>query len=203
MYKVTGYQLAFAGLAIFFAGAAALAEDPVLVRATIQRTEDDNYVVKSRSGRELRLKLAANAAVAVSVNTALWDIKEGSYVGVVGMPQPDGSHRAIEVHIFHETLRGLAEGHRSWDLQPQATMTYGTAWQLASTEDGHSVTLYYMDGEKWIVIPVGTPTFTYLPGRVAELEPGATIFVASAAMRPDGPLEAHYVMVGRHDAPAQ
>jgi hypothetical protein len=149
------------------------------------------------------LKLAANAAVAARVSTALWEIKEGTYLGVAGLPQPDGSQRAIDVRIFHETLRGTAEGHRPSDVAARATMTFGTAWHMVRTADAQSATLYYMGGERRIVIPSATPTFTYLPGNVAALEPGAEIFVPAAMWRPDGILEAQYVMLERHDAPPQ
>ena len=36
---------------------------------------------------------------------SLADIKQGSYVGVAGMPQADGSQKALEVHIFPESMR--------------------------------------------------------------------------------------------------
>ena len=40
------------------------------------------------------------------------DIKQGSYIGVSGLPQPDGSQKALEIHIFPEAMRGVGEGHR-------------------------------------------------------------------------------------------
>jgi len=32
-------------------------------------------------------------------------------VGITGMPRPDGSQTALEVHIFPESMRGTGEGH--------------------------------------------------------------------------------------------
>src|SRR5690349_22034498 len=98
---------------------------PVRVRGTIEKVEGDTYVVKARDGAELKLKLAPNAAVVALVQATPADIKQGSYIGVAGMPQSDGSQKALEVHIFPESMRGVGDGHRGWDLQPSSTMTNG------------------------------------------------------------------------------
>ena len=42
------------------------------------------------------------------------DIKEGTFLGSAAMPQPDGSQKALEVHIFPEQMRGTGEGHRPY-----------------------------------------------------------------------------------------
>ena len=57
-------------------------------------------------------------------------IKDNSFIGVTGMPQPDGSQKAVEIHIFPEPMRGTGEGHRPWDLQPGSTMTNATVAQM-------------------------------------------------------------------------
>ena len=192
-----------AGLGLLVAGTAAAAQDMVRVRGVIERIDGTVYVVKARDGSSLRLTLAPSGGVAASVKSALSDIKPGSFIGVAALPLPDGSQRALEVHIFHESLRGSGEGHRPWDLQPKSTMTNATVERIAATSDGRSLTLKYKDGEKRIVVPSGTVVVSYLPGSVSELKPGATIFVAAAARQPDGTLQAQRVMVGRDIAPPQ
>src|SRR5215468_2083191 len=176
-------------------------EAPVRVRGTIEKVEGDTYVVKARDGSELKLKLAANAAVVALVPATAADIKQGSYIGVAGMPQADGSQKALEVHIFPEAMRGVGDGHRGWDLQPSSTMTNGNVETAASAGDGQSLTLKYKDGEKKVSIPSGTPIVLYVPGEVAELKPGAKIFVSAANKQPDGTLQAARVNVGRGAAP--
>ena len=37
------------------------------------------------------------------------EIKQGSYIGVSAMPEPDGTQKALAVHIFPEAQRGAAE----------------------------------------------------------------------------------------------
>ena len=68
------------------------------------------YVLKLRDGTEAKVSLAENALVVAIVKASLSDIKQGSFVGSTGMPQADGSQKAIEVHIFPETMRGTGEG---------------------------------------------------------------------------------------------
>ena len=41
----------------------------------------------------------------------LADVKQGTFVGITAMPQPDGSQKAVEIHIFPEPMRGTGEGH--------------------------------------------------------------------------------------------
>jgi hypothetical protein len=183
-------------------GAAALAQEaPVRVRGTIDRVEGDVFIVKARGGGELRLKLKENAMIVALIKASLADIKQGSYVGVSGMPQPDGSQKALEVHIFPESMRGVGDGHRGWDLQASSTMTNGNVEQTVASADGQVLMLKYKDGEKKIVVPSDIPIVSYVPGEKGELAPGASIFVAAAVKQPDGTLEAPRVNVGRGVAP--
>jgi hypothetical protein len=182
---------------------AALAQETVRIRGSIQRIEGSTYIVKARAGDLLQLSLAPNAGVAASMKAQIGDIANGAYIGVAALPQPDGSLRALEVHIFHESMRGTAEGHRPWDLLPQSTMTNATVESVVSAVDGHVVTLKYKDGEQRISIQPGTTVVTYLPGSVSELRPGAAIFVPAATRLGDGTLLAQRIMVGRDIAPPQ
>ncbi len=45
------------------------------------------------------------------VRASLGEIKDSTFVGISGLPQPDGSQRALEIHIFPESMRGTGEGH--------------------------------------------------------------------------------------------
>jgi hypothetical protein len=188
--------------ALLLTPAMALAQDPsVRVRGTIDRVEGDAYIVKARAGGELKVTLAEKAMVVALIKASLADIKQGSYVGVTGMPQTDGNQKALEVHIFPEAMRGTGEGHRGWDLQASSTMTNGNVEQTAAGIDGQSITIKYKDGEKKFTVPAETPIVIYVPGDKSELKPGANIFIAAAVKQPDGSLQAPRVNVGRGIAP--
>jgi hypothetical protein len=192
------------GVVLALAGGAAAAQEVVRVRGTIERVDGEVYVIKARDGSVLRLKLAPNAGVAASVKSAMADIKPGSFIGVAALPQADGTLRALEAHIFHESMRGTGEGHRPWDLLPKSTMTNATVHDVVKAVDGHSVTLKYKEGEQRIVVmPTRTVIVTYLPGSASELKAGAVIFVPAASRQADGTLQAQRIMVGRDIAPPQ
>jgi hypothetical protein len=179
----------------------ALAQERVRVRGTIDRVEGDTYVVKARNGDELKVKLAEKAGVSAVIEAKLADIKPGTYVGIAGMPQADGSQRALEVLLFPEAMRGVGDGHYGWDLQASSTMTNGNVEQSAVSTDGQVLTIKYKDGEKKIVVPPGIPIVAFAAGDKEELKPGAKIFIAAAIKQPDGTLQAPRVAVGRGIAP--
>jgi len=187
------------GLAILalLVGSSAWAQAPVRIRGTIEKFDGNNLTVKSRDGAELKVALAANALVVAIVKASMADVKQGTFVGVTGMPQADGSQRAIEVHIFPESMRGTGEGHYPWDLRPGSTMTNANVEQMVTGVDGQTLSVKYKDGEKKLIVPPDATIVTYTPGDKNELKPGTKIFIAAAKKLPDGTLEAPRVNYGR------
>jgi hypothetical protein len=194
--RTTRQALGVAGFALVLA-ASAWAQDTVRVRGAIERVDGNTIVVKSRDGAELKVVLANNALVVAIVKASMADIKQGSFVGVTGMPQADGSQRAIEVHIFPEAMRGTGEGHYPWDLRPGSTMTNANVEQMVTGVDGQTLSVKYKDGEKKLIVPPDATIVTYMPGDKSELKPGTKIFIAAAKKQPDGTLEAPRVNYGR------
>jgi uncharacterized protein DUF5666 len=184
-------------LAVAIIAIASAQEQIVRVRGTIDGIDGQTMSVTARDGMKLTIKIADNATVAGVVKASMSDIKPGSYVGIAGMPQEDGSQRALEVLIFPEAMRGTAEGFRPWDLRPNSTMTNATVAEVLAKADAQTMTLKYKDGEKTIVVPLGVPIVAYVPGDRSELKAGAKIFIAGAAKQPDGSLVAARIGVGR------
>jgi hypothetical protein len=189
--------IAALALAVAIIAIASAQEPTVRVRGTIDGIDGQTMSVTARDGTKLTIKIADNAAVAGVVKASMSDIKPGSYVGVAGMPQEDGSQRALEVLIFPEAMRGTAEGFRPWDLRPSSTMTNATVAEVTAKADAQTMTLQYKDGEKTIVVPPGVPVVAFVPGDKSELKAGAKIFIAAAAKQPDGSLIAARIGVGR------
>jgi len=178
-------------------GSVAYAQDTVRVRGTIDRVEGPIYVVKSRDGAELKVALAENGIVVAIVKASLSDIKPGLFVGSTAMPQPNGSQKAIEVHIFPEAMRGTGEGHYPWDLQANSTMTNANVEETVAGVDGQTLTLKYKTGEKKIVVTPQTAIVTYSPGDKNDLQPGTKIFIAAAKKQADGTLQAARINYGK------
>ena len=110
MSRTIQRTLVAASLALICAAFSASAQETVRIRGTIERIEGPVYVVKNRDGAELKLTVTENPLfVAISPST-IADIKQGMFVGSAGTMQPDGIQKAIEVHIFPESMRGTGEG---------------------------------------------------------------------------------------------
>jgi hypothetical protein len=178
---------------------AAWAQQPpaVRIRGTIEAVDGPLLSIKSREGTEMKVRLTDNVAVFGVANIAMSEIKPGSYIGVSAMPEPDGTQKALAVHIFPENQRGVAEGFRPWDLRPNSTMTNATVAETVKGTDGQNILVKYKDGEKKVVVPPGTPIVTFLVGDKSELKPGAKIIIFGAVKKDDGTLEANRVNVGR------
>jgi len=201
MQQVIWRALCLAALTLFafgsVLGSVAYAQDTVRVRGTIDRVEGPIYVVKSRDGAELKVALAENGIVVAIVKASLSDIKPGLFVGSTAMPQPNGSQKAIEVHIFPEAMRGTGEGHYPWDLQANSTMTNANVEETVAGVDGQTLTLKYKTGEKKIVVTPQTAIVTYSPGDKNDLQPGTKIFIAAAKKQADGTLQAARINYGK------
>jgi len=131
------------------------------------------------------------------VKASMADIKENTFLGSAAMPQPDGTQKALEVHIFPEAMRGTGEGHRPFNI-PGSTMTNGTAAGATVTGvDGAAIKVKYKDGEKLIVVPPNVPIVRYEIGSPADLKTGAAFTVTAATKKPDGTLESARINVGR------
>ena len=169
----------------------------VRIRGTIEAVDGALLTVKSREGSEMKVRVTDNVAVFGVAKAAMSEIKPGSYIGVSAMPEPDGTQKALAVHIFPETQRGAAEGFRPWDLRPNSTMTNATVAETVAGTDGQNILVKYKDGEKKVVVPPDTPIVTFVAGDKSELKPGAKIIIFSATRKVDGTLEAARVNVGR------
>jgi len=198
MSKLLSLKSGLAVLALSLVSTLALAQQPstVRIRGTIEAVDGPMLTIKTREGNDTKVKMTDDVAVFAVVKTSLSEIKEGSYIGVTGMPEPDGTQKAIAVHIFPENQRGAAEGFRPWDRQPNSTMTNATVAQTVKGTDGQNILVRYKDGEKKVVVPPETPVVTFVASDKSEVKPGAHIIIFGATKK-DDMLEANRVNVGR------
>lgn len=165
------------------------------LRGQIDSVNQDTMRLTTRTGEKLNLKLASDLHVTEVVPTEVSAIKPGAFIGTTAVPQPDGTLKALEVHVFPESMRGAGEGHRPWDLAPQSTMTNGTVGDV-KVADGRTLTLAYKGGEQRIYVPPGAPVVTFEPGSRDMLRPGAHVFV-TAEEAADESLTATRIGVGK------
>jgi hypothetical protein len=204
MIKITRRTLGASALALLGAAVLVAVQQPsqaqqpqtVRVRATIDNVSGQTLAAKARDGAMMKIQLAANAPVNQVVKASLSDIKQGDYIAVTAMPQPDGSQKAVAILIFPEALRGTGEGHRPWDLQPNSTMTNATVASQVTSVDGTTLNVTYKDGQQKVVVPPSAEIVAYKKASAADLKPGQKIFIAAAKKLPDGTLEAPNVAFG-------
>jgi carboxymethylenebutenolidase len=187
--------LAFFNTNLLTVSPAAMALSTVRLRGTLQAVTPGSVTLKTRGGEVVVLALPASLVVSEVYPIALADIQAGSFVGVGGMSQADGSQRAIAVTVFPESARGAGEGYRPFDLVPQSTMTNATVADLATAPDGRKLHLKYKDGEQTVIVPPGTPIVTFRPADRSLLVAGAS--VSLTAQMVEGQPTAQRINAGR------
>jgi hypothetical protein len=167
------------------------------LRGVIERVSPDreSFDVKTRDGQERTLRLPADAKVARVAAASLADVKPGAYVGVAAVPGDGDALKALEVHIFPESMRGVGNGFRPFDLAPNSTMTNGAVNVRVDAVDGSQIVVAYNGGQKSIVIDKSTPIVSIEPGGLGDLMVGAAI-VARGGAGPGGDYEANRIVVG-------
>jgi hypothetical protein len=183
--------------ALFAVPALAQAPQTVRLRGVIEKVDGNTVMAKSDKGDELKINLADKMLVVDVVKASLADIKAGDFIGSGAMPQPGGSQKAIEVHIFAESMRGTGEGFRQWDGAPNSTMTNGTVGTAVTGVDGPVITVKYKDGEKNIIVTPDVPIVRFEIGQMSALKPGAAFTVVAAVKKPDGSFDINRINVGR------
>ena len=200
MTMLTRRRVGASAFAALFASSFAGAQAPqtMRVRGTIEKVDGQMLTVKLRDGNTLTIKPADNARVTAMIKASLADIKVGDFVGVTAMPQPDGSQKAIGLHIFMAAQRGVVPTRfLPWDREPGSTMTNADVASSVAGVDGQIMMVKYSDGEKKVIVPPNTPVVRFAPGDTGDLKPGAQIFVIAGQKMPDGAITAPAVNVGR------
>jgi hypothetical protein len=201
--NMTRRALGAAVIALSLAATAALAQQPGRIRGQIEKADGTMLVLKTRDGAMLNVKVADDARVAALVKATLADIKTDSFIGVAGMPQPDGSIQAFSIHIFLPAQRGVvADRHFDWDARPGSTMTNAYVADLVTAKDGETLTVKYKDGEKKIVVTPQTVITAVAPGKKEELVAGTPIIIMASEKQADSSVLAKTLYVGRAGPPA-
>ncbi len=189
--------LAGVAIAATFAVSPVSAQQTQRLSGTIEKVDGSTLTVKPKDGAAQTVMLADKALIVGVTKASLADIKAGSYIGSGAVPQPDGTQKAVEVHIFAESQRGTGDGHRDgWPGAPNGTMTNGEAGNPVTGVDGLTLMVKYKGGEKKLLVTPSTPIVQYQVSDNAALKPGAAISINAATKKPDGTFETNRINVG-------
>jgi|UPI000489AAAA hypothetical protein len=181
------------------ATAAAADSPPVHLRGAIQSASGQSFSMSGGSA-PVTVKITNETKIASLETAQLDDITPGLFVGTAAIPQPDGTLKALEVHIFPEAMRGTGEGYRPFPQVAGGSMTNATisnivGTQGAVTDSGLTLTLTYKDGKQTVVVPKGTPVVLLGRGDASMLKQGAKVSV-TGSKDASGTLTATRILVG-------
>jgi len=191
--RILSIPLAAAAMVLVGGLLSALALAQSHIRGTLTEVKDRTIGVENLKGETVSIKLASDAGLFQVTKADMSAIQTGKFVGVTSFEQ-DGKRVAREVHVFDESLRGLAEGHYPWDLdaKPNA-MTNANIAKVDNVGTDRVLKLNYKNGEQTITVPDGTEVVGFVKAPTAgELAVGRKVFVV---MKKDSP-EAAVVVVG-------
>jgi hypothetical protein len=206
------------------AATASPTSNDTIVRGTLKDVSDSIVTLTTPTG-DIRVALMAPVKVYTRAPADLARVSDHVFIGVTSVPQPDGSQRATEIHVFPEELRGLGEGSRPMAAPSggsggtmtngsasmtngsasmtngSATMTNGAASVKNGTAGGagRTMTVAYNGGSQTIVVPADVPV-TEIVATSAKLAPGTSV-VIPATKRSDGTLTTSRVMLANARAP--
>jgi hypothetical protein len=201
--NMTRRALGAAAIALSLAATAAFAQQPGRIRGQIEKADGAMLALKTRDGAMMNVKVADDARVAALVKASLADIKADSFIGIAGIPEPDGSIKAYSIHIFLPAQRGVVpDRHGPWDGRPNSTMTNGYVESMVAATDGETLMVKHKDGEKKIIVTKDTVITAVAPGKKEELQAGTPIIIMASEKQTDGSVLAKVLYVGRAGPPA-
>jgi hypothetical protein len=201
--NMTRCALGAAAIALSLAATTTFAQQPGRIRGQIEKADGAMLVLKTRDGATLNVKVADDARVAALVKATLADIKTDSFIGIAGIPQPDGSIEAFSIHIFLPAQRGVVpDRHGPWDARPNSTMTNGYVENVVASKDGETLMVKYKDGEKKVIVTKDTVIAAVAPGKKEELVAGTPIIIMASEKQADSSVLAKTLYVGRAGPPA-
>lgn len=109
--------------------------EPENIRGVISKVEGSSIIVKTGTGKTVRLALPDELTIIALTKASFTDVDYGTYVGSVAVRLDEYSpivrdslswlHKGFELRIVDDELRGIALGHKAWDLTPDSIIAHG------------------------------------------------------------------------------
>jgi hypothetical protein len=184
----------------------------VRVDGTVVSATATSIVVATASGSKT-VALAPKMRFFGLTNSSLDKVTQGSFIGTTVAPQPDGTFKSVEVHIFAPSLRGTGEGFTKMGgpgkhMMANSTvktvshsanmMANSTVRTVGPSNGGKTISMVFPSGTKSITIPANTKVTYIEPGTKAMLAPGAHVLLLTTSTKAG--LVANTIVVGEHGA---
>jgi hypothetical protein len=181
------------------------AAEPDHIRGQITKVDGSIIFVKTGDGKTLRIGLTNDTTFISLTKGTFTDVDLGVYVGAVAVKLEEYSpivrdsavwlHKGFELRIIDESLRGIALGHKKWDLTPDCIISHG--W----IDDVEVRVLSIKWGptdydETDVEVPRDVPIHKMSLGDRSLIKQGAHVF-AGAQKGTDGKYVGMFVFVGK------
>jgi hypothetical protein len=189
MVKAFNCCTAIAVVIVLAVGAPVRAEDETdNIRGQIVEVAGSSIVVKIAGGKTERLAFSDNVAVFRLSQGSFTKVDFGVYVGAVGVKLDQYSpivrdslswlHKGFELRIIDEQLRGIASGHKKWDLTPETIIAHGWIDDI----EGRVISIKYGPTEQEETdVEVGrdVPVLRMSLGDKSLIKPGARVMAGA------------------------
>src|SRR6202521_6235852 len=161
------------------------------IRGTVTEVKDGTIGDQNAKGETISIKIASDAGLFLVTKGDMSAIQSGKFVGITSFEQ-DGKRVPREVHVFDESLRGLAEGHYPWDLESKPNMmTNANISKVEEVGTDRVLVLNYKGGEQTITIPPSATVVAFDKAPADQLAVGRKVFIV---MKKDGSAAAAVVI---------
>ena len=204
MVRALCYQAIIASVILWVLGPPARAQEPDHIRGQITEVETSAIVMETIDGKTLRLGIPDNLTVIALTKGSFTKVDFGSYVGSVAVQLNEYSpivrdslswlHKGFELRVIDEELRGIAVGHKEWDLTSETIIAHGWVDDM----EGRVISIKYGPTEEEETdVDVGRdiPVLKMSLGDMSQIEPGVNIF-AGAQKNGSDEYEMVFVFVG-------
>jgi hypothetical protein len=180
--------------------------EPDHIRGQITKVEKSSIDLKTRDGKTVSLALSDNLTIIRLSRSSFTDVYFGAYVGSAAVRLDEYSpiirdslswlHKGYELRIMDEALRGIALGHKKWDLTPDSVIAHG--WVDDLEERVLSIKYGPTEYEETDVqVPRDAPVLKMSLGDMSLIKPGVPVFAGAHKNGGDGNYEAVFVIVGQ------
>ena len=179
--------------------------EPDHIRGQVTRFDGSSITLKTGDGKTLSIGLQDDTTVISLAKGSFTEVDFGVYVGAVAVKLEEYSpivrdsavwlHKGFELRIIDEKLRGIALGHKKWDLTPDSIISHGWVDDL----EVRVISIKWGPSdydETDVEVPRDVPVHRMSLGDKSLITPGARVFIG-ARKGSDGKYVAAFVFVGK------
>jgi hypothetical protein len=174
------------------------------LQGTLVSVTASSIAVSTSHGNE-NATLGPKLRVLDLTKSSIDKVRNNTFIGTTVAPQPDGSYKSTEVHIFADSLRGMGEGFTKMNPSgsrmmanaavhvPVNMMANSTVHAMSSSGNAKTISMTFPDRKITIHIPNNVPVSYIHPASRSLLQKGKSVLVLCSGA--PGKLTANTIVV--------